>query len=257
MKFARQLFDFYLQSSLHVALAVMSLVYVTIISSDLLHHFVYPVCVFFGTVLSYNFLKYYFIFYKGEFHSAKYYGILIVSLLAAIGMIPLFLMMSSTIQISILFSGIFVLIYPLLRRFGWLKLFVVSGVVTFITVYIPFIYYKPVVLDYYLTLIQRFLILVSLLIPFEILDSETDCKTMNTLPQRFGIQKTKLFGILLVVPFIVVEFLKVNSSLVVIPIGMITVLAIHFSSLKRNEYYTSFWVESIPIFWMILVLLFD
>lgn len=255
MKFARQLFDFYIQSSLHVAFAVMSLVYITIISSDLLNHFVYPSCVFFGTVLGYNFLKYYIIFYKGEFHSAKYYSILIVSLLALIGMILFFFMMSRTIQISILFSGFFVAIYPFLRRFGWLKLFVVSFVVTFITVYIPFIFYKPIVLDYYLTLIQRFLILISLLIPFEILDSPTDCKTMNTLPQRFGIQKTKLLGILLVVPFIVLEFLKVNSSFVVIPIGVITVLAIHFTSLKRDNYYTSFWVESIPIVWMILLFL--
>ncbi|HLP64981.1 hypothetical protein [Flavobacterium sp.] len=253
MKFARQLFDFYLQSSLHVALAVMSLVYVTTISANLLNHFVYPACVFFGTVLGYNFLKYYIIFYKREFHSTKYYGILFVSLLAAIGMIPLFFMMNETIQISIVFSGFFVAIYPLLRRFGWLKLFVVSSVVTFITVYIPYIFYKPIVWDYYLTLIQRFLILISLLIPFEIIDSETDCKTMNTLPQRFGIQKVKLFGILLVVPFIVLEFLKENSSLIVIPVGVITVLAIHFTSLKRNEYYTLFWVESIPIVWMILL----
>jgi hypothetical protein len=255
MKFAKQLFDFYIQSSLHVAIAVMSLVYITTISTNLSIDFVYPGCVFFGTVLGYNFLKYYIIFYKGEFHSAKYYGILVVSLLAAIGMILFFFMMSRTIQISILFSGFFVVIYPFLRRFGWLKLFVVSFVVTFITVYIPFIFYKPIVLDYYLTLIQRFLILISLLIPFEILDSPTDCKTMNTLPQRFGIQKAKLFGILLVIPFIVLEFLKVNSSLVVILIGIITVLAIHFTSLKRDDYYTSFWVESIPIVWMILLFL--
>lgn len=253
MKFAKQLFDFYIQSSFHVAIAVMSLVYVTIISSNLPNNFAYPSCVFFGTVLGYNFLKYYIIFYKGEFHHAKYYGILIVSLLAAIGMILFLFMMKKSIQISILFSGVFVAIYPLLRRFGWLKLFVVSFVVTFITVYIPFISYKPIVLDYYLTLIQRFLILISLLIPFEILDSPTDCKTMNTLPQRFGIQKAKLFGMLLVIPFIVLEFLKVNSSLVVIPIGIITILAIHFTSLKRDNYYTSFWVESIPIIWLLLL----
>jgi hypothetical protein len=254
MKFLKQLFDFYIESSLHVAFAVMSLVYVTVISSDLLHHFVYPGCVFFGTVIGYNFLKYYVVFYKGEFRSSKYYGILAVTIIATIGMMLFLFRMNKSIQISILFASCFVAIYPFLRRFGWLKLFVVSCVVTFITVYIPYLFYKPIVLDYYLTLIQRFLILISLLIPFEILDSPTDCKTMNTLPQRFGIQKTKLFGMLLVVPFIVLEFLKVNASLVVIPIGIITVLAIHFTTLKRDNYYTSFWVESIPIVWLILAL---
>lgn len=256
MKFAKQLFDFYLQSSLHVALAVVSLVYVTAISENILILPIYPFCVFFGTVLGYNFLKYYVVFYRGKFYTKKYYRILIVSMLAAIGMLLLFFLMSQTVQFSILLTGFFVAIYPFLRRLGWLKLFIVSGVVTFVTVYIPCVFYKSIVLDFYIILLQRFLILISLLIPFEILDSETDCKTMNTLPQRFGIQKTKLFGILLVVPFVVLEFLKENSSAVVIPVGIITVLAIHFTSLKRNEYYTSFWVESIPVFWLGIVLVF-
>ena len=101
-------------------------------------------------------------------------------------------------------------------------------------------------------MMQRFLILVSLLIPFEILDSKTDAKSLQTLPQQFGINNTKLFGILLVIPFITLEFIKTNSSFLVLPIGIMTVLFIHFSSVERNKYYTSFWVESVPILWFLL-----
>jgi hypothetical protein len=166
-------------------------------------------------------------------------------------------MLKSVLQIPILIAGLLVLIYPFLRKYGWLKIFLVSFVVSIISVYIPFILVKPILLDFYISLIQRFFILISLLIPFEILDSKTDAISLQTLPQKFGIKKAKLFGILLVIPFIILEFIKTNSSYLVLPIGIMTVLFIHFSSVERNKYYTSFWVESVPICWLILVLIFS
>ena len=157
----------------------------------------------------------------------------------------------------IIVSGLLVLMYPFLRKYGWLKMFLVSFVVTLVSVYIPFHIRNRIEMDFYITMMQRFLILVSLLIPFEILDSKTDARSLQTLPQQFGINRTKLFGILLVIPFIILEFIKTNSSFLVLPVGIMTVLFIHFSSVERNKYYTSFWVESVPIFWLILVLIFS
>jgi len=58
----------------------------------------------------------------------------------------------------------------------------------------------------------------------------------------------------LVIPFIILEFLKPNPSYLVLPIGIITVTFINFTELHRNKYYTSFWVESVPILWWILLL---
>jgi len=256
MRLLKQLLDFYIKSSLHVGVAVFSLVYVTAFSDDLCKHIVYPSCVFFGTVLGYNFLKYFYVFWKGNFHSKKYFGILLISILAFAGFLFFFLWLKRSIQIHLLISGMAVLVYPLLRKYGWLKLFLVSVVVTYVTVFIPFQTVKFLPLDFYLSLTQRFFILTSLLIPFEIMDSKTDLETLNTLPQIFGIKLTKIFGIVLVIPFMVLEFFKSNPSFVVIVIGIITVLFIQFTSLKRNQYYTSFWVESIPILWLILLMLF-
>jgi len=257
MHILKRLIDFYIQSSLHVGLAVMSLVYVTVFSNDMCKHIVYPSFVFFGTVLGYNFLKYYKVYLKNNFISKKYYGILVINILASIGFLYFFLWLKESIQFHILISGIFVLVYPFLRKYGWLKLFLVSFVVTYITVYIPYQSVKGLPLDFYVYLLQRFIIITSLLIPFEIMDSKTDTISMNTLPQLFGINRTKVFGVLLVIPFVVLEFLKQKTDYLVIPIGIITILFINFTTLERSKYYTSFWVESVPILWLSLLLCFS
>lgn len=257
MKFLKKLFDFYINSSLHVAVAVFCLLDITILTNRLDKHLLFSTCVFFGTILGYNFLKYFEIYSSGLIYSSKYLAILIVSLLAGIGFLISFYLLNYSIQILILISGLFVLMYPFLRKYGWLKLFLVSFVVTFITVYIPFQIEKGLPSELYISVVQRFLILISLLIPFEIMDSKTDDKLLNTLPQQFGIKSTKLFGILLVIPFIVLEFLKVHPSYLVLPIGIITVCFINFITLDRNKYYTSFWVESVPILWWFLMLIFS
>lgn len=257
MRILRKVFDFYINGSIHVAFAVYCLVEITFFSNDLNPIYYFSFCVFFGTALGYNFLKYYAVFRRGFYCSNKYFAILTISVLSVLGFLFFFYLLSYSIQKLILISGFFVLIYPLLRKYGWLKLFLVSFVVTFITVYIPFQTVKWVSLEFYVSFIQRFLILTSLLIPFEIMDSKTDAKTLNTLPQLFGIESTKMLGILLVIPFIILEFLKLHPSYLVLPIAIITVLFIHFTGLKRSKYYTSFWVESVPILWWLLLLLFQ
>lgn len=256
MKIFRKILDFYIESSIHVAFAVYCLLKITVFSNHLDSIEYFSSCVFFATVLGYNFLKYFDVFRRGFFRSNKYYAILAVCFLAGIGFLFSFYLLNYSVQKLVLISGLFVLIYPFLRKYGWLKLFLVSFVVTFITVYIPFQTVEELSLKLYINLIQRFFILTSLLIPFEIMDSKTDHKELKTLPQTFGTNSTKMLGILLVIPFILLEFIKLHPSYLVLPIGIITVIFIDFTEWKRNKYYTSFWVESVPIlWWMMLVLL--
>lgn len=257
MQILRRTLDFYIQSSIHIGLAVLCLVYVTLFSDDVVKHSSYPSCIFFGTIVGYNFLKYFDVFTKNNVFPKKLYGVLGTSVLASIGFLYFFLLLNSAVQNHILVVGLFVLFYPILRKIGWLKLFVVSFVVTYVTVFIPYQTVKPSAIDYSVSLLQRFLIIISLLIPFEIMDSKTDDTSLNTLPQIFGIGNTKLFGILLVIPFLLLEFLKLQPSCLVLPIGIITVTLINFTELNRNKYYTSFWVESVPIFWLGALLIFS
>ena len=255
----KKLFDFYIWSSLHVGIAVSSLVCITIFSNDLSYQKTTSICIFFGTVLGYNFLKYFDVFRNGNFHSNKYYSILAISFISTLGFFFFFLELKSRIQISILVTGFFLLVYPFLRKYGWLKLFFVSFVVTSVTVYIPFQTVKWLPFDFYVSLPQRFFILSSLLIPFEIMDTKTDLQTLNTLPQLFGVRKAKQLGYGFIVIFLSLDFLnfRIQNFLIDAVIAIVTVTFIRFTSLENDEYYTSFWVESVPIFWWVLLILFQ
>ena len=91
-------------------------------------------------------------------------------------------------------------------------------------------------------------------IPFEIWDSANDPLFLHTLPQRLGIPKTKILGYGLLIPFLILIAWQSNrqgSSLVV---ALLTALSIYFTTVKRSMYYTSFWVESVPIVWWFFLL---
>lgn len=252
MKLIKRLFDFYINSSLHIGFAVLALTLITQKSASLSIQIPLNGTIFFATVLGYNFLKYYEIFKTKKWHTSNYYSILTVSFLANLGFLFFFFKLNLESQIHLFLASLVVLLYPFLRKLGWLKMFLVSSVVTYVTVFIP----NPTISnDLYLELLQRFLILICLLIPFEIIDTKTDAKTLHTLPQLFGINTTKVFGILLVIPCMILEFLKPNPSYAILIIALITTMFIRFTTLKRNSYYTSFWVESVPIIWWILLLI--
>ena len=57
MQSLKRLFDFYINSSIHVALAVSSLVYITILEFHLKLDIEIILFVFFATITGYNFVK--------------------------------------------------------------------------------------------------------------------------------------------------------------------------------------------------------
>jgi hypothetical protein len=144
-----------------------------------------------------------------------------------------------------------VVLYPFIRKLGWLKPFFVSCVVSYITVVIPL---KSSV-DVAWFFVQRFLLLSSVMIPFEILDSTTDAVAMKTLPHLFGIPRAKQIGYGLVGLFIIVSFLLTDNLYFCSISALSSLVAIYFSTEKRSWYYTSFWVESLPIVWWLVLLL--
>lgn len=264
MYYLKKLFDFYIQSSIHVGLALFSLVYVTTFENDLCKHITYPCCVLFGTILGYNFLKYFDIFRKGKFHSLKYYGIVIICFLAVFGFHFFFKRMINGIKIQLIIGGLMVLLYPLLRKHGIIKMFWVSFVIAYLTAFV-FINASPLFHgNVALEFVKRFVFVSALMIPFEIYDSQHDDKALNTLPQKFGIETAKKTGYILLFLFIILDVLnfhfndniRIQYLIIDIVIALFTGLAIYFSSLKRNQYYTSFWVESVPILWWVLLLVF-
>ncbi|WP_395052377.1 hypothetical protein [Flavobacterium sp.] len=260
MKIFKKLLDFYINSSIHVAIAVFCLLQITTISNNLHPINCFSTTVFFGTIIGYNFLKYFDVFRKKRFDKKNYFQIFVVTFLALIGFSISFFSLKFDIQKYIFISGLFVLVYPFLRKYGWLKLLLVSFVVTFITVFIPYQIEDLSTSNFTINLILRFIIVVSLLIPFEILDSKIDSISMNTLPQKFGTAKTKLLGYCFLFFYSILQFyfFKFNFEIVIsIFIVFLIGFSIYFSDTKRNKFYTSLWVESIPIFWWILLLIFS
>jgi hypothetical protein len=252
MKFLKRIFDFYLNTSIHVAVAVFSLVQITKLDLNISTNLNVDFFIFFGTVLGYNFLKYAEVFKNKIFTFQKNYLIVLVSLIAIFGMIFYFFELEKRVQIAFLKIGFVVLSYPFLRKYGFLKMFVVAFCVTYITAFIPEIKYKL----NWLYLLQRFLIVICLLIPLEICDLQSDSKTLKTLPKIIGIRNLKILGYGLLVIF---WFLKLKFDIdididIVIAIGI--AIFIFFSDQNKSKYYTSFWVESVPIIWWILLVFF-
>ncbi|VAW22831.1 hypothetical protein MNBD_BACTEROID04-1895 [hydrothermal vent metagenome] len=98
-------------------------------------------------------------------------------------------------------------------------------------------------------------------LPFDIRDVNIDSTILKTIPQTFGIPTSKAIGYVLLIVFVGLEFFKNKDSfidiLIIILISIITALFLRFSSPKKSRYYTSFWVELIPVMWLVLMVLFS
>ncbi len=245
MKVLEQILDFFINTSIHVAVAVFSLVQITKLQLNISTNSNVDFFIFFGTILGYNLLKYSQVFWKEIFTFKKNYLIVVISLNAFFGMLFYFSRLELILQIEFIKIGILILIYPFIRKFGLIKMVFVSFCLTLITVYIPMINET----HNFIYLIQRFLIVFCLLIPLEICDLEIDSKTIKTLPKIIGIPNLKVLGYGLLLVF---WFLKLKFD---IDIAIVIAIAIFFSDVNRSKYYTSFWVESLPIIWLGLLLI--
>ncbi|WP_310378450.1 hypothetical protein [Flavobacterium sp.] len=248
MKVFKYILDLYINASIHVAIAVFSLIQLTKYALNSSTNTNLDFFIFFGTILGYNFLKYFEVFWKQVFTFKKNYAILLVSLTAIIGMFFCFFQLEKIIQLEFIKIGLLVLIYPFIRKFGLIKMIFVSLCLTLITVYILEINHN------YIYLFQRFAIIFCLLIPLEICDFEVDSKTIKTLPKIIGIQNLKVLGYLLLVLFCTLDFLFFKLNLTIdFVIAIVIAISIFFSNENRSKYYTSFWVESVPVFWLCLL----
>jgi xanthosine utilization system XapX-like protein len=244
----RKILNFYIQSSIHVGIAVFCLVRLSVPQWSS-----YSFLVLFGTIVGYNFLKYSEWFLSNKPLRINIVGILCVTLIAAVGFLLLFLEQEFTIQLNLLMALLLVLLYPFIRKLGWIKPFFVSCVVSYVTVSIPLKDNAGVLWIF----LQRFLLLSSVMIPFEILDSTTDAVAMKTLPHLFGIARTKHIGYVLIGLFCITTFYTLSIHYLCFIYALSSVVVIYFSTEKRSWYYTSFWVESLPIVWWLISIVFQ
>ena len=87
---------------------------------------------------------------------------------------------------------------------------------------------------------------------------QLDFKNLKTLPQKIGIKKTKKVGFVLLLFSLTMEFLittSLSNKNIYLLISFILLFFLMRSSQNQSKFYSSFWVESLPILWWILILI--
>lgn len=146
-----------------------------------------------------------------------------------------------------------------LRSIGYLKIIVVAIVWAGTTVLLPiYANESSFTSEMYLMLIQRFLLVMILILPFDIRDVQYDAISLQTIPKKIGVENTKKFGYVLLLLCLVLEFMiSPNSHFRMAFLGMFFLLLFLLmrAQVNQSKYYSSFWVEAVPILWLFLLFL--
>jgi hypothetical protein len=268
MTLFKRFLDFYINSSLHVALAVLSFSVLTTYELNLMGSIFFYSATFCASVAGYNFVKYFGLtkfYYRSLTTKLKY--IQLVSVLSLTGFGFVFFQLQKSSQIVYVFLALITFLYAIpmgiktpknLRSVGGVKIYIIAFVWAMTTVVLPILESQLVLsLDHYILVLQRIFIVIVLMLPFEIRDLDVDQLYLSTIPQKIGIQNTKIIGYALLGDSILLEFFKhqFNLNRFLILTFSVVLLAVFLakSTKKRNRYYSVFWVEAIPIIVLILV----
>ncbi|MCA0153980.1 UbiA prenyltransferase family protein [Winogradskyella vincentii] len=275
MRNIKQLFHFYINSSIHVALAAYALTWVTLLEYDLEYDKNSLYFVFFATITGYNFVKY---FGVAKFHHRRLANwlkaIQLFSFIAFIALAYYAFQLLVNSKVLILLLGVITFLYAIpllpkkyfiddqsnLRQISGLKVYVIAIVWSLSTVVLPLIQNEiEIGADVVITSLQRFCYIIVLMLPFEIRDLNYDSLKLGTIPQRIGVKRTKIIGIFLLMLFFFLEYFKneIDSKalIILLTITFVTALFLVFSNKNQSKYYSAFWVESLPVFWLVLFLM--
>ncbi len=277
MKVLKRIFDFYINCSIHVALSVFSLAWITLLEFELPYDKNVLFFIFFASITGYNFVKF---FGLAKFHHRslatwlKY--IQLFSLVCFLLMCYYVLRLEQTTLVYISVFGVVTFLYAIpflpkkifldekqnLRSLSGLKVYVIALVWCGVTVFLPLANADFLMnWDVSITAIQRFVFVLVLMLPFEIRDLQYDSVKLATIPQQIGVKKTKLIGVLLLMVFFFLDYLKddiqLMNLLVLLAITAITLLSVVLAKKEQSKYYSAFFVEGIPVLWLLLVLVFQ
>lgn len=266
MRWIQRGFDFYINASIHVALAVVSLVLITADQWNLQLPWELLIFVFFGSVSGYNFVKYAKI--AGMYHRSLTRSLRAIQIFSFLALIPVIytgLLLPRAVIWGTLFFGLFTLFYavPLpgmhnLRSLAAIKIFIVAWVWAGVTVYLPWVMEPTeMTVPWVVTFLSRFAFVFALTLPFEIRDLRFDDRALKTIPQMVGSTRTKWLGIIVVMGSLGLQWWLVPSDQAfqygLIWGSLLLILGLWRSTKKQSRYFASFWIESIPILWYVFL----
>lgn len=272
MKALKHFFNFYINSSIHVALAVYSLTYITLLELGLKYDETILYFIFYASITGYNFVKYFGVARFGHRKLTHWLRlVLFLSLICFLLMWFYAYRLQFKTLVIIGFFGVLTFFYAIpfirneqytLRKVYGLKVYVIALVWAGTSVFLPLINEDYTLnTDVFLIGAQRFIYVLVLMIPFEIRDLKFDSERLRTIPQKIGVKRTKFLGVILLLVLLVLEFFKdqmrYSNVITLLLIATITGVFVVFSKTEQGKYYSSFWVEGLPILWLALLLIFS
>lgn len=265
MKFLKAALHFYINASIHVGFSVIALAQISAIGHRIDIPMMLSVFIFCSTVVAYNFIRYFDLFKKKRLvYSPFTYSMLVFTFCMLIIGGYSFLFLSGLAQLLALLALVLVLLYSLplnktsesFRNYGGIKTYMVALSWTIVTVGLPFSFLKPTwEVLFWMTLIQFVFVLIAIQ-PFDIRDMNIDQVSLKTWPQRFGIRKTQWLSSVLVVLMVLTMFffspLKISFIIPTVFAFLLLVVFLWKSTPKQGVYFSSLWVEGIPVFWWTL-----
>ena len=260
--------NFYLNASVHVALAVYSFLRITEAYFELEHHVNLGYFTFFSSISGYNFVKYFGI---AKFHHRsltknlkiiQYFSFVCFLLMCYYGA-------QLAMHVLLLYGcfAILTILYALpflggfqksLRSISYVKVGVVALVWSGVTVVVPLVAAGNdlPISSTVCYAIQRMLLICVLMVPFDIRDMKFDVVYFQTIPTKIGVEKTKKIAYVLLLFTLVLEFVmtpgEVFRSLYLVMFFMLLFFVMRAKN-EQSQYYSSFWVEAIPIVWWLLL----
>jgi hypothetical protein len=278
MKILKNILQFYINSSVHVALSCFALVQITQMVFHISQQNAVGYFAFWGTVVGYNFVKYEELARAKRVNMKKKLRWIALFTLGAFIMVGyyFFLLERITQIIAVVFLGL-TLLYTLpffpnkknARNWAGVKIYIVSFCWVGATVILPLLNAGvTLTANIGIVSIQRFVLIFVLILIFEIIDLKHDNPNLRTVPQQIGVRRTKILGFVLLILFCGLELFNINFNgnfnnnieflklKLNFDIAIVIILFLAFANEKRSKYYTSFWVESIPIVWWVCLLCF-
>ena len=268
MRLIERFFSFYVFSNIHVALSTSCLVLLTLkpyqLRDDRSVWFV-----FCGTVLAYNFIRA--VQMERLYPSLSNWmrssrgWLLALNAVALLGSIYWALKFSWVELVFIIPFFLLTLFYVVpssgslrgLRNLPGFKLFLISAVWAGVTVLFP-VWVNELSFDgkVWVVLVQRFLIVLAITIPFDIRDLQLDDPDLATLPQTIGVGKSKLLALGALLGFALLFFYGDFFQAWERWPGLVTAAVsggfILKSGVYQSRFYSGFWVEGIPMLWLAL-----
>lgn len=256
------IFKWYLDSSLHVGLAVLSLYGVSLITLGLKGGGVLGMALFCGTVAAYNAIKYGALLWsQGVFNKGVMPSIFRLSLILA-GISVFFLCFQPLRVILFLcLIGVLAVWYAVpvgwlpanLRNLSYVKIYLVGLVWALSTVLLPVFSTGVLTVEVIPYALQRWLLVVVLTIPFEIRDLKWDQPGLRTLPQVLGVKGAKVLGSLLLLVVMALELLLSQTFITLAWVNLgcfaLTGILLWLSEEDSPPCYAAFWVEGVPVYW--------